>query len=131
MTRFRISFFFAAGIILAGQVSLPAQTNSASLDFQEVYNLIRQHAAGVSEAELNRAAVKGLLTALGPKVSLATKDPGTDTAGTPLVTQTTMFDGNIAYLRIARVDDGLAKAVGAAYQQLSSTNKVSGIILDV
>jgi C-terminal processing protease CtpA/Prc len=131
MTRFRISFFFAAGIILAGQVSLPAQTNSASLDFQEVYNLIRQHAAGVSEAELNRAAVKGLLTALGPKVSLATKDSGTDTAGTPLVTQTTMFDGNIAYLRIARVDDGLAKAVSAAYQQLSSTNKVSGIILDV
>src|SRR5882724_10638011 len=132
MTRFRISFFFAAGIILAGQVSLPAQTNSASLDFQEVYNLIRQHAAGVSEAELNRAAVKGLLTALGPKVSLATKDSATGTAaGAPLVAQTTMFDGNIAYLRIARVDDGLAKAVGAAYQQLSSTNKVSGIILDV
>jgi C-terminal processing protease CtpA/Prc len=132
MTRSRIRFFVAAGMILTGQLSLRAQTNSSPLDFQEVYDLIHQHAAGVSEAELNRAAVKGLVAALGPKVSLVTKDSGMNAeAETNLLTQSTMFDGNIAYLRIARVDDGLAKAVGAAYQQLNATNKVNGIVLDL
>ncbi len=132
MTRSRISLFIAALVILTGQLPLPAQTNGSSLDFQEVYDLIRQHAVGMSESELNRAAVKGLVSALGPKVSLVTKESGTNAeAETKLLTQATMFDGNIAYLRITRVDDGLAKAVSAAYQQLNATNKVSGIVLDV
>jgi C-terminal processing protease CtpA/Prc len=130
MTRSRICFSIAVLMTFAGQVSLPAQTNSASPDFQEVYDLIRQHAAGVSEAELNRAAVQGLVNALGPKVSLANDNSGTNTT-TQLITQTTMFDGNIAYLRIMRVSDDLAKAVSTAYQKLSSTNKVSGIVLDL
>ena len=132
MIRSRIRFFIAAGMILTSQLSLSAQTNSGSLDFQEVYDLIHQHAAGVSETELNRAAVKGLVAALGPKVSLVTKNSGANVeAETNLLTQTTMFDGNIAYLRIARVDAGLDKAVSAAYQQLNATNKVSGIVLDL
>src|SRR5262249_43692162 len=41
------------------------------------------------------------------------------------------FEGNIAYLRITKVDEDLARAVSAAYQQLSSTNKISGLVLDL
>jgi C-terminal processing protease CtpA/Prc len=73
-----------------------------------------------------------LLAALGPKVTLvANQSAANAMAETPPITQTTIFEGDIAYLRIAQVEDGLAKAVSAAYQQLKSTNKVSGIVLDL
>ena len=132
MTRPGIRSFLTAFALLAGQVYLPAQTNSASPNFQEVYDLIRQHAAGLSDAELNHAAVQGLIKALGPKVSLVTSNaPMNPAAGAQLVSETTIFDGNIAYLRIIRVDSGLADAVSASFKQLNSTNKVSGIVLDL
>jgi hypothetical protein len=114
----------------AAQVSVPAQTNETAPNFQEVYDLIRQHATGVSEAELNRAAVEGMVTALGPKVSLVTNNSPAATEHQSL-TQSTLFEGDIAYLRIARVEEGLAKAVRDAYGQLTSSNKVSGIVLDL
>src|SRR3954470_1303163 len=111
MTRSRIGLFLAALLVLAGQVSSPAASN-ASPDFQEVYDLIRQHAAGLSAEELNRAAVQGLLTALGPKVSLGTNNASANATTNP-VAEVTLFDGDIAYLRIARVDDGLAKGINS------------------
>jgi C-terminal processing protease CtpA/Prc len=130
MIRSRNTLFLAGLLALMGQISLPAQTNHA--DFQEVYDLIRQHATGVSDADLNRAAVQGLVTALGPKVSLVTNGAPTSTAaGMKLVTQANLFDGNIAYVRIARVDEGLSEAIKSAYDQLNSTNKVNGIVLDL
>lgn len=124
------------GLILSALLSFTfgslAQTNSASPDFQEIYDLVRQHATGVSEAELNRAAVEGLLTALGPKVSLVTNNMSSNSAAeVRAVNQAKIFEGNIAYVRIARVDSGLAGAVREAYQQLSSTNRVNGIVLDL
>ncbi|HWD91599.1 MAG TPA: S41 family peptidase [Verrucomicrobiae bacterium] len=132
MTRSGLIPLLTAVLAIASQISLSAQTNDAAPNFQEVYDLIRQHATGVSEAELNRAAVEGLVTALGPKVSLVTNNSTEDTATkTQLLTQSTIFEGDIAYLRIARVDEGLARAVRDAYQQLKSTNKVSGIVLDL
>src|ERR1044071_4907387 len=47
----------------------PAET----LDFSEVFNVIREHLPGTSESDLNRAAVQGLLTSLEPKVTLIPK----------------------------------------------------------
>ena len=132
MTRSLNKLFFAAWLALAVQISSPAQTNGASPDFQDVYDLIRQHAAGVSADELNRAAVQGLIIALGSKVSLATNNGSAEnSSGKPAVAQAKVFDGNIAYLRIARVENGLAKAISAAYQQLNSTNKINGLVVDL
>jgi hypothetical protein len=118
-------------LAFASQVSARAQANGAAPNFQEIYDLIRQHGTGVSEAELNRAAVQGLLAALGPKVSLVTNSSPENAAEAEPLTQTTIFEGDIAYLRVARVDENLSKAVHAAYQQLKSTNKVAGIVLDL
>lgn len=132
MTCFRIKLLFAALLALTIQISSRAETNSAAPDFQEVYDLIRQHATGVSPAELNRAAVQGLINALGPKVSLDTNNGSAETSQEkPAVSQAKVFEGNIAYLRITRVENGLAKALSAVYQQLNSTNKVSGLVLDL
>lgn len=120
-----------AGLIaLTSSFPLRAATTNASPDFQEVFDLIRQHAAGVSADELNRAAVQGLLNALGPKVSLGTNNAPANTATNP-VAEVILFEGDIAYLRITRVDDGLAKGINAAYAQVKATNKVSGLVLDL
>jgi hypothetical protein len=132
MTRYGKILLLTALLAIAGQISLPAQTNDTGPSFQEVYDLIRQHATGVSEAELNRAAVQGLLTALGPKVSLVTDNSSSKSAvGEQSLTKTTMFEGDIAYLRIARVDNDLPKAVSTAYEALKATNKIAGIVLDL
>lgn len=122
----------AGCILLSGLLSTFAQTNSASLNFQDVYNLIRQHATSVNEEELNRAAVRGLISELSPQVTLVTNDSSSHPASdAPPITQRKVFEGDIAYLRIAHVNPGLAEAVTAAYQQLSSTNKVNGVVLDL
>ncbi len=124
--------FIAVCILSSGLLSTVAQTNSASLNFQDVYNLIRQHAAGISEAELNRAAVMGVIAELSPQVTLVTNESSSHAASdTSAITQQKLFEGDIAYLRIAHVSPGLADAVTAAYQQLTSTNKVSGVVLDL
>lgn len=108
-----------------------ASTNAAP-DFQEVYELLRSHLTGVSEAELNRATVEGLLTNLRGKVSLLAADGSSGEKATgPLVTRTMLLEGDAAYLRVGRVADGLAREVNDAYQQLSGTNQIKGVVLDL
>jgi C-terminal processing protease CtpA/Prc len=130
MTCSRIGLFLAGLIAFTSSIPLRAATTNASPDFQEIYDLIRQHAAGVSTDELNRAAVQGILTALGPKVAMGTNNASANTSTNPIA-EVMLFDGDIAYLRITRVDDGLAKAINAAYERVKTTNKVSGIVLDL
>lgn len=131
MTRSRNTFLLAALLALVGQVSVPAQTNTSTPDFQEVYDLIRQHATGVTPAELDRAAVQGLVNALGPKVALETKNAAANASENHPLTKTMVFEGNIAYLRISQVSDDLSGAISSAYSQIKATNKVSGVVLDV
>ena len=42
-----------------------------------------------------------------------------------------MFDGDIAYVRVERVGEGLANAVREACKKLGATNKLAGVILDL
>src|SRR5258708_27026471 len=89
--------------LLAFQPAFGAETNAAP-DFKEVYDLVRAHVPGLSEADFNRKAVEALVSALSPKVSLAGAEDTNGTSGeTPLLGKVTLFDGSIAYLRIRRV----------------------------
>ena len=119
-------------LFLSAQSSLQAQTTNEPPDFKEVYDLVRDHLGGVSEADLNRAAVKGLTTALAPKVELITNGPSEE-ASTPSqpVLKTALFDGDIAYIRIGRVAEGLPQAIHEAYDALGATNKLKGLALDL
>ena len=100
-------------------------------DFKEVYDLIRQHVAGMSETELNRAAVQGLVNALGPKVMLVTNE-ASETANSELPTiRSNLFEGEIVYLRIKRVANGLDKEIRDVCQPSNGTNKFKGLVLDL
>ncbi len=109
-----------------------AQTTNSAPDFNQVYDLVRAHLGGVSAAELNRAAVHGLVSELSPRVALVPGDAATRTAReAPLVSKSALFEGPIAYVRVGRVDEGLARALRDAYGQLSTTNKLKGLTLDL
>jgi hypothetical protein len=132
MTRVGVHSFLAGLLaFLASQSDSTAATNQTP-DFKEVYELIRSHVPGVSDEELNRAAVQGLLTALSPKVLLVTNSPSTNApAETLLVSKAHVLEGKIAYLRITRVSGGLAEEVSMAHRHLNSSNVLEGVVLDL
>src|SRR5579859_6379822 len=123
------------GAGLAVTLAWPAGGRAAAAnlpDFKEVYDLIRAHLAGESEAELNQAAVQGLLEQLHAKVSLLSDGAETNAPKTgPLVAKSVLFDGPIAYVRVGRAGEGLAKQVAAAYKDLSGSNALKGVVLDL
>src|SRR5688572_14678527 len=133
MTRFGLHWFLA--VLLAAFAGVPnshAASTNAAPDFKEVYELLRSHLTGVSDADLNRAAVEGLLTNLRGKVSLVAAD-GTSTEKTagPFVAKTMLLEGEVAYVRVGRVADGLDREIAEAYQASSNTNKLKGMVLDL
>jgi peptidase S41-like protein len=133
MTRFEIKPCWCALLLLAaGPMMARADTKSDGPDYQEVYDLIRAHLAGVSDAELNRAAVQGLINSLSPKVSLAANDSAApDASDAPLLSKVAVLDSGILYLRVARVAEGLDAAIDGAYQRVASTNRLEGLVLDL
>jgi len=74
--------------------------------------------------------VDGLVKELSPRVSLVTNG-GLPRTGASLVSQTNLFEGQIAYLRIGRVDEGLAPALREACQSLGPADKLKGAVLDL
>ena len=106
--------------------------DSAGPEFKEVYDLLRAHLAGMSEAQLNQAAVRALVTGLGPRVSLLTNEAAAKPQPeAPVVSKSNVFDNQIAYVRVERVADGLANAVREACKTLGATNKLTGLVLDL
>src|SRR6185503_19057386 len=88
-------------ILLAMQPGLRAETNDPP-HFQEIFRLLRAHLPNVSEEDLNRAAVQGLLTQFYPRVILVTNDsPAGVIAEALLVSQATVYDKSYGYLRVA------------------------------
>ena len=137
MIRIGIRSFLMVWLVLFGaQPDLlwaQAKTEEAAgPDFKEVYDLVRAHLAGMSEAQLNQAAVQALVSGFGSRVSLVTNGAAAKAqAGAPLVSKSSVFDGDIGYIRIEQVGDGLASAVREACNKLAATNKLAGVILDL
>lgn len=132
MMRFGICSIAAGLLLLAPGLDSAGAAPGHTPAFSEVYKLLKEHATGMSDAELNRAAVQGLLAELGPRARLLTNgSPANPAAETPLVTQTRRFDRRIAYIRIARVGKGLAGKIKDACQRLAGTNALEGVVLDL
>lgn len=132
MTRFGLHLFplILLAILASARNGLTASTNAAP-DFKEVYELLRSHLTGVSDADLNRAAVEGLLTNMRGKITLVAPDGSSDGKTTgPLVTKALFLEDEVAYLRVGRVADGLAREISEAYRALG-TNKLKGMVLDL
>lgn len=108
------------------------QANAAAPRFSEVYQLIQKNLPGSSEDEMDQAALKGLVSALAPRVSLILppSDSANNTVST-LVTRSNLFDNSIAFLRIGSVAQGLQNDFGREFNALATKAKPTGIILDL
>ncbi len=128
-----VAGFGAAGL-LAVVPRASADTTNAAPDFKEVSDLIRANLAGLSEADLNQAEVRGLVEQLHGRVALVSgqNDSGPAPEG-PLAIQANALDGGIACFRINQVTGELAQKLAAAEKQLAATNtnSLKGIVLDL
>jgi hypothetical protein len=136
MMQVRIHSLLAGLLVWAGgQAGLRAQARAGDAqapEFKEVYDLIRAHLAGMTEGQLNQAAVGALVSGLAPRVSLVTNAAAGDAAGeAPLISKSSVFEGDILYLRLGRVGDGLANAISAVCSKPGTTNKLKGVALDL
>jgi carboxyl-terminal processing protease len=99
--------------------------------FQQVYDLVRSNAVGVTAAGLDRAALQGILDQYPSVVTLGTNAlRGVKTQLAPLA-ERKLFDGGYAYLRVSRVATGLGDQLRSAYERLSATNDLKGVVLDL
>jgi len=120
-----------AALMVLNCISGMAVTN-APVQWQEVYDLLKANLAGVSDAKLNQAAVDGLLQQLKPAVLLAGEGlPSGTVTNAPLLSQTRLFDEAYGYIRIGRVENGLAEEIGKAIGSLKATNELKGLVLDL
>jgi len=127
MTIFKKAFLGAA-LLLAVNVS----ADSTAPQFRELYDLLRTNLTGVSEGDLNRAAVQGLVDQLGPKVTLADdkESPANDT-NSPVALKASVFESAFGYLRLGQFGEGADKKLMDAYRQMASTNRLKGLIVDL
>jgi hypothetical protein len=122
-------------LVIAAQLAIMASACGGSApDFREVCDLIRSNLTGVAEADLNQAALDGVLQRFRGQVMLLTNAPGTAAAPStdqPSVSRTNVFDGRFGYLRIGSLVPGTADAFAAALGQLNTSNRLQGLILDL
>ena len=127
MRRFGLNWF---ALVLGVALSASAATNDAP-DFKQVFDLIRTHLKGATDTSLNQAAVEGLLSSLRGKVSVVGGEQPKTQTNSPALAKSSALEGDVAYVRIARVDDEVAQDIGAAMKSLAATNKLSGLVLDL
>jgi hypothetical protein len=117
---------------LATNDSLHAGATNAAPDFQQVYELLRANLAGMSDTELNSAAVEGLLKQLHGRATLVGSPAETTTSQSgPELIKSAVLESNVLYLRVREVGNGLVDQLAAAYRQLAATNKIAGVALDL
>lgn len=108
-----------------------ARADAPLPDFKEVQKVVREHLAGATDESVNRAAIEGLLSALKGRAAMLTNVENVVTNAEPLVSRQSVFDDNVGYVRVGRVDEGLVNAVSAALKDLNGTNKITGLIFDL
>ncbi len=113
-------------------LATPAGLARQAPDPAEVYAIIHTNLTGITDAQLQTAAVDGLVKELQPRVWLVGEAAVTNAATrAPVLRQATVFDGPVAYFRIGRVGPGLAQDLRSAYAAMARTNAPAGLVLDL
>lgn len=128
----RYAVWLVAALVAPVPALWGAESGEGAPDVQEVKQLIASQVPGVTGAALDRAAVEGMVMALGTKAILVSGAGSSNTpAQRPLISKTDRLEDTIAYIRVARVAAGLAEGIRAAFDEISSTNRVAGLVLDL
>lgn len=108
-----------------------ASTDELPSALQEVYSLLRTNLSQLSEKEIERAAIDGLIQQLGPRVQLLDDhDSAPNESKRPLVSSG-VFEGAYARLRVHEVRASLDQELARAYEMLAATGIIKGLVLDL
>lgn len=128
--NFAAILFTAHLALFADEPPSAAPSSSTLPPFDELYGLIKSHVKSLKPEQLNAAAVRGLLDQLSSDVVLVT-DQQSQAGNSLLIATNTIIEGATGYMRIARIEAGLATQVREAHQRLVSSNKLNGLVLDL
>lgn len=118
---------------LGACLALTASARAAEApDFKEVFDLLRGNGVGLTETQLNRAAVEGLLARVSGQAWIVdpSKVSAPDTNTAP-ISSSALFDDHYGYVRIARLNPQLPEQFVSALANLSATNKLKGLVIDL
>ena len=101
--------------------------------FDEVYQLLRGNLSGVSDGELNSAAVQGLLDHFQSSAMLVGNGAANIASTATPLDKALIYDDSYAYFRVAKVETNLAAELAASYADFAKTNKakIKGVIVDL
>lgn len=123
----KLRFLIACICCLAGSAALADE----SADLKEVLDLLRSNLAGAKEEEISRAAIRGLVSQLAPRVSLVGENGANTTPSSTNELAGKVYDLNYGYLRIGHLEAGSDKQILETCKNLLSTNKIKGLVLDL
>ena len=128
----RFSQVVLAGLMWSGiATSQGVRAVDSAPSFREVYDLLKANLVNADDAKLDRAATEGLLRELGSQAMLLTNGQTSAAASGPLVSKALVYDGAFGYMRVARVEPGLAAELQSAIERLGAANKIKGWVLDL
>jgi len=124
--------FLCAGVFLGISNFAGASVTNDLPRLEEVLKLLRENVGGVSSAELDQAAVKGLINQLKPQALLGEISPVGASIGGGLA-QTHLYDNAFIYFQVGNITDELADKLMEAYRSVAVTNKtkIKGVVLDL
>jgi len=105
-----------------------AETNSLPV-LSEVMTILKTNLTGLSDGQLEKAAMAGLLEQFSERVSLVTNE--TAAAKPEKNFKTAVYDHGCGYIRVASLDPGAAQPFREACHRLARTNKLTGLIIDL
>jgi hypothetical protein len=115
------------GLVLLAGLQLAA----AEPPYEELRELIRKHLPGVTDQELDQAAVAGLLERFKGRVVLGDSGATAGKSDGSRVVKTAVYDEQFGYLRLGRVEGSAASDVASAWEKLKATNRLKGMVLDL
>lgn len=114
--------------VIASLVAAPASPPK----FDEVFEIIRTNLGGMSAAEVERAALKALLTHLDGQVVIENSPaPASAQPTGPAVSKSAVFDDAYGYVRVSHVSSKLDEALMAEFAKLGGAGKLKGLMLDL
>lgn len=102
--------------------------------FPEVYEVLKQNLPDLTPAELNRAAVTGLLEQLRGRVRLEGSEVGAGGSGVATNAPglgAKVLERKFGYVRLGVINPAVAREFDGALKSLTATNPLKGLVLDL
>lgn len=137
-TAFSVTAMLCLGVLISPTGRAQDSENDAlsPLQLPEIIKVIRQHLPTISQADLDRAALQGILTEFQSQLEVVSaasgetsSSPSTEASPTPALTR--LYDSSLGYLASPLMDPSAPQSVRAGYNQLVNEHIVKGLVVDL